>query len=664
MGRVGDGGEDGSKAGQFPIDRQWMPSSARGLARSQRHREEEEMNMQSDIKVELSSNTIAYAEFGNLVLSQLNPRQDVTDEEIGMLASSIETCGLINPLSVLETDDGRYEVVAGGRRLRAIEMLVRAKRWSASVAVVIAKDEDQARQWANAENTARSDLHPADEIRAYGKERKAGKSARDIALAFAVSETHVARRLTLADLPAKVLNALKAGKITLEGAKCFTICDDKKLIASALEAIAAKEIGNTNQLRRMLKPEAVSDTDRRAVFVGREAYEAKGGTITTDLFEDTVYFNDAVVLDELFAEKLDAAVALHTAQGWKWAEAIEHSYVPYGHDEGSQRVYREDGVLSEAEAEEYDQLAELAQSEAIDEAGEQRLAELQVILDGEYTEDQKAHAGCYVYVNRDGALCVEGGMVKKPDVKAAIEAGVLRKPYGYGVEKPKGERPVHSAKLTDDIRRARLCAVQAALTAKPELALDLLAFHLSGDSGFTRVLDATASAQEIGTTTETGYEIPDSLSAYTGEHRSEFDIDVAAEFKAFREKGKKHRNGLLAQHLARSLNYACDSGLDTGKAADLFDAIEDEVGANIRDHWKPTAENYFKRVGGPFLETLFSDLTGYGTGTVEAKGFSNLNKGEKAAWMEKLFSDAKHRKVNGIDADAMKRIEEWTPDCF
>jgi len=338
------------------------------------------MNMQSDIKVELSSNTIAYAEFGNLVLSKLNPRQDVTDEEIGMLASSIETCGLINPLSVLETDDGKYEVVAGGRRLRAIEMLVRAKRWSASVAVVIAKDEDQARQWANAENAARSDLHPADEIRAYGKERKAGKSARDIALAFAVSETHVARRLKLADLPAKVLTALKAGKITLEGAKCFTICDDKKLIASALEAIAAKEIGNTNQLRRMLKPEAVSDTDRRAVFVGREAYEAKGGTITTDLFEDTVYFNDAELLAALFAEKLDAAAMLLPEQGWKWAEVIEGTYVPYGHDEGTQRLYRVEGELSEDEAEEYDQLAELAQSEAIDEAGEQRLAELQVIF--------------------------------------------------------------------------------------------------------------------------------------------------------------------------------------------------------------------------------------------------------------------------------------------
>ncbi len=135
------------------------------------------MNMQSEIAVELSSNTIAYAEFGDLVLSKLYPRQDTTQEEIGMLASSIETCGLINPLSVLETEDGKCEVVAGGRRLRAIEMLVRAKRWDGGVPVIIAKDAEQARLWANTENTARADLHPADEIREFCRKYFCGLKA-------------------------------------------------------------------------------------------------------------------------------------------------------------------------------------------------------------------------------------------------------------------------------------------------------------------------------------------------------------------------------------------------------------------------------------------------------------------------------------------------------
>jgi len=622
------------------------------------------MNMQNNVEIEMSSGIVGYAEFGDLVLSKLNPRQDVTEEEIGRLASSIEVCGLINPLSVLETEDGKVEVVAGGRRFRAIEMLVRAKRWEGGVPVIIAKDEDQARQWANAENTARADLHPADEIRAYGKENKAGKSAREIALAFAVEEAHVARRLKLADLPAKVLNALKAGKITLEGAKCFTICDDKKLIAKTLEAVEAKEITNTGQLRRALKPEAATDTDRRAVFVGRDAYEEKGGTITTDLFEDTVYFDNSELLQVLFDEKLAAAAAQLTEQGWKWSEVIDASYVPYGVTEGCKRLYPIEGELTQAEVEEYDGLVELANGDVITEAGEARLAELQVILNGDYTDEQRGFAGCFVHVDHSGDLCIDGGFVQKGDVKAAIEAGAMSKPYGYDAEKPKGERPIHSAKLTDDLQRARLCAVQAAITAKPELVLDLLAFHLSGDSGYSRIFEVSASPQEIGMTTETGYEIPECFDAFPSEDRNSLDQDLAADFKAFREKGKKHRNGVLATRLARTVNYGCTSGLGANAGADLFAAIEAEVGAGVRQHWTPTAENYFGRVSGPYLEKLFVELTGFKASSEPAKAFGKLKMKDKAAWMEKLFSDAKHRKVNGIDADAMKRIEEWTPDCF
>ncbi len=483
-------------------------------------------------------------------------------------------------------------------------------------------------------------------------------------MAFAVEEVHVTRRLKLADLPAKVLNALKAGKMTLEGAKCFTICDDKSLIPPTIKAIENQEITTTAQLRRALKPEAVTDQGRRALFVGRDAYEEKGGTITTDLFEDTVYFNKADLLAEMFAEKLEASAALLKEQGWKWVEIIETDYIPYGTTEGLQRLYPVEGELTEAEAEEYDALAELANGEALDGEGEARLAVLQTILNGDYTDEQKSFAGCYIYVSRDGVLNVEGGMVQKGDVKAAIEAGAMGKPYGYGAEKPKGERPIHSAKLTEDLERARLCAVQAAITAKPELVLDLLAFHLSGDSGYNRIFEVSASAQEIGMTAETGYEVPDCFDAFPSEGRNGLDQDLAADFKAFREKGKKHRNGVLATRLARTFNYGCSSGLGAGAGADLFGAIEEEVGAGIRQHWTPTAENYFGRVSGPYLEKLFTDLTGFKASSEQAKAFAKLKKKDKAAWMEKLFSDAEHRKQNKIDADAVKRIEAWTPDCF
>ena len=90
------------------------------------------------------------------------------------------------------------------------------------------------------------------------------------------------------------------------------------------------------------------------------------------------------------------------------------------------RVYAEEGALNEEETERYDELAELAEGEVLDEEGQAELETLQAILDGEFTEEQKVFAGAYVYVGRDGQVQVSGGYIKPETKKAAIEAGVLR----------------------------------------------------------------------------------------------------------------------------------------------------------------------------------------------------------------------------------------------
>jgi len=60
--------------------------------------------------------------------------------------------------------------------------------------------------------------------------------------------------------------------------------------------------------------------------VGLEAYEAEGGTITRDLFEDEVLLNDPDIIERLFAEKLQtAAAAFKEAEGWAWVTFSEES---------------------------------------------------------------------------------------------------------------------------------------------------------------------------------------------------------------------------------------------------------------------------------------------------------------------------------------------------
>ena len=83
--------------------------------------------------------------------------------------------------------------------------------------------------WASAENAAREDITPADEIRAFGRMKTRGASVPEIALAFAVTEARVYQRLALANLPEPVLDALAAGEISLGTAKAFTLSDDDGL---------------------------------------------------------------------------------------------------------------------------------------------------------------------------------------------------------------------------------------------------------------------------------------------------------------------------------------------------------------------------------------------------------------------------------------------------
>ena len=76
---------------------------------------------------------------------------------------------------------------------------------------------------------------------------------------------------------------------------------------------------------------AVRASDKRAIFVGIEAYEAAGGVVLRDLFaaDQGGWLQDVALLDRLAREKLGAAADAIRAEGWKWTEvSIDF---PYGH---------------------------------------------------------------------------------------------------------------------------------------------------------------------------------------------------------------------------------------------------------------------------------------------------------------------------------------------
>jgi len=128
--------------------------------------------------------------------SPRNPRQSL--EHLDELAESIEVYGLLQPIVVRELGDGRYEVVAGHRRLAAVQSL----GWSVVPTIVRSADEGDAFLLALIENLQREDLSPREEAEALEVlVRERGMSTRQVAEAVKRSASYVSRRLRVFEDP-------------------------------------------------------------------------------------------------------------------------------------------------------------------------------------------------------------------------------------------------------------------------------------------------------------------------------------------------------------------------------------------------------------------------------------------------------------------------------
>lgn len=529
------------------------------------------MNDQSNIPV-----TLEEIPFADLHISDLNPRKVVNDASIITLAENIRAYGLIQNLAGFRDEVG-VGVVVGGRRYRALALLQDDTRFHI-VNVKMAPDQATAEYWATSENAQCEALHPADEIQDFGAMEKRGATVADIATAYGATEAHVYRRLALAALPCPVIDALRSGEISLSNAAAFTISDDEKLTLEVLENVRGQGESD-HRIKKMLKPDAVKDSDRRAVYVGVEAYIEAGGRTGSDLFADEVLIEDPAILDELFGKKL-------------------------------------------------------AEGDVLDGDGQARLAALQSILDGSFTDEQKAHAGVLVYVDSRGVVQFETGLIRGADKNAAIDAGVLAKSNHAGSS---GTKSPISNKLRIDLERIATGARKHAALRDPDLLLALLAFQLSGKSGYTNVLGLRETeVPNIPTTEMAGYTLDERLTKTT--RPAKFSTDMGRVFRAYKAKGPAFVMEEITRHLAALLTVD----------EDLGDVIDKVVETDIRENFTPTAANFFSRVGARYLVKLWRELLDLTEDHPIATTFGKLKKSEKAEKMEAMFCDPEMRKAHSI----------------
>ena len=215
----------------------------------------------------------------------------------------------------------RYAVIAGGRRLAAMQALATEGALEEdhlvpcrTIGAIVAAEEVSL-----AENSARAAMHPADQVEAFRRLADAGSTAAAIAARFGVSERTVEKRLRLGNAAPVLLEAYRAGEIDLETLMAFAVTTDHARQTAVWETVSQQGYRpGAWQIKRLLTENRVSATSAIARFaeedergIGTEAYEGAGGKVDRDLFaeedERGIWFDDPDLLNKLAMDSLQAA---------------------------------------------------------------------------------------------------------------------------------------------------------------------------------------------------------------------------------------------------------------------------------------------------------------------------------------------------------------------
>ncbi|MEQ7155104.1 ParB/RepB/Spo0J family partition protein [Brevundimonas aurifodinae] len=374
--------------------------------------------------------------FNKLILSQSNVRKIKAGVSIEELAEDIAHRTLLQSITVrpvCDTDGvetGMFEIPAGGRRYRALELLVKQKRLCKTAPVpCVVRDGGIAEEDSLAENVQRAPLHPLDQFRAFLTLREKGQSEEEIAAAFFVPVAVVKQRLRLASVSAKLLDVYAEDGLTLDQLMAFTVNADPERQEQVFERLAQSYSKEPHTIRRMLTEGAARASDKRAQFVGLDVYEEAGGVILRDLFQgdDGGWLQDVGLLDRLVGEQLERQAETIRAEGWKWIEVAPD--FAYGHTYGLRQLRGDQPPLSEEEQTSRDALqaefiaieAAYAVDETFPEEVDQRLSEIETAIaalddrPAVFDSDEIGRAGAFVSIDASGNLRIDRGYVRPED---------------------------------------------------------------------------------------------------------------------------------------------------------------------------------------------------------------------------------------------------------
>ena len=154
-----------------------------------------------------------------IVPNRNQPRQDFNAEQLTELAESIKLSGILQPLTVREMEDGKFELIAGERRLRAAKEV----GLETVPVYILSVDADvEMMEYALIENVQRVGLNPLEEAEGYAiLSGKYGLSQDEIAERVGKSRPAITNSLRLLKLPPDIKSSVKSGEITAGHARAI-----------------------------------------------------------------------------------------------------------------------------------------------------------------------------------------------------------------------------------------------------------------------------------------------------------------------------------------------------------------------------------------------------------------------------------------------------------
>lgn len=183
------------------------------------------------------------------------PRKDFDEQALSELADSIAKHGIIQPIVVKPTANGRYMIIAGERRWRASRLAGLTE-----VPVMIKDTDDQTlMELALIENLQREDLNPVEEALGYkALMDEYSLTQEKVSEIVGKSRSAVANALRLLGLNEEELDALKQGKITSGHARALLSATDadlrEKMFRLALLGVSVRELERMAQAKKKPQP--------------------------------------------------------------------------------------------------------------------------------------------------------------------------------------------------------------------------------------------------------------------------------------------------------------------------------------------------------------------------------------------------------------------------